>query len=97
MSSTPSIDTAIQLSLQILQEIDAENWDAITKLDGKRVEIIESVFQQGAKLDNDKVLLLKQKNDEIVGRLLAIQQQTRQKHQTLSQASNAAKAYLDNA
>jgi hypothetical protein len=97
MDAGNSLLSAIKLSQQILQAIDEEQWDDITLLDQQRSPLIEQYFKSDSIIDKQQTHQLKQLNDEIVSRLIDIQQKNRNQQMSLTQAQKASKAYLDNA
>jgi hypothetical protein len=97
MDAGNSLLSAIKLSQQILQAIDEEQWDDITLLDQQRSPLIEQYFKSDSIIDKQQTQQLKQLNDEIVSRLIHIQQKNRNQQMSLTQAQKASKAYLDNA
>ena len=97
MEAGDRLQQAIELSQQILQAIEREQWDDIAELDQQRSELIKQHFNTSSTVDKPKTRQLKQLNDEIVSRLIAVQQKNRAQQMSLSRSQKASKAYLDNA
>ena len=90
------LQQAVSLSEQILAAIDEQDLDKVARLDIDRKRLIDRYYQNTDTIDIDLTQLLKQKNDEIVSRLVDLQHQTRSQQLKLNQSQKVSKAYLDN-
>ena len=96
MKQDNSLKQAFDLSDQILMAIGQVDLEEITRLDDKRKVVIDQYYQNTNPVDAELTILLKQKNDQIVSRLVEMQQQTRSQQINLKQSQKVSKAYLDN-
>lgn len=92
-----SISRAIDLSLFIQKAISLKNWQEVAKLDSERLKLIDDYFRTTKDIDEAKTSRLKEINDQIVGQLISIQQQTQNSQLELKHGRHAARAYLDTA
>ncbi len=91
-----SLQLALDLSDRILTAIELQDLELVTTLDEQRRSIIEVYYKKTAPIDADLTRKLKQKNDEIVSKLVDMQQKTRSQQIKLNQSQKVSKAYLSN-
>ncbi len=91
-----SLQLALDLSDRILTAIELQDLELVTTLDEQRRSIIEVYYKKTEPIDADLTRKLKQKNDEIVSKLVDMQQKTRSQQIKLNQSQKVSKAYLSN-
>jgi len=96
MNQPETLLRVVELSDQILSAIDKEDWDSVASVDDERRRLLDEYYKNSTDIDKQLTRILKQKNDEIISRLVDIRQHTRTQKITLTQAQNASKAYLEN-
>ncbi|MCP4077354.1 MAG: hypothetical protein GY744_14370 [Gammaproteobacteria bacterium] len=96
MDIDSDIKQAIQLSNEILTAVNNSQFEEVSRLDQVRKALIDKYFNNVELANEELTILLKQKNDHIVVRLLEMQQQTRSQQIKLKQSQKVSKAYLSN-
>ena len=89
------LQLAIDLSEQILQAVDSEQWERIEELEQSRQRLIQEYFVEGRNIDVAATRQLQQLNDRIVEHLKHQRQQTQQAQLALKQGNKATQAYRD--
>ncbi len=83
---------ALELTEQMLQQLEAGEWEELEALDRQRLPMIQSGFDQ-PEVDVEAVARLKELNDRIVAGLSRQRQQTRDQQLRMQQGQRAARQY----
>lgn len=83
---------AIELTEQMLQQLEAGEWDELEALDRQRLPMIQAGFDQ-PEVDVEAVARLKELNDRIVAGLSHQRQQTRDQQLRMQQGQRGARQY----
>ena len=87
---------AIELSHEIEEAVQEYDWDKVSNLDEIRQRAIISYYGEEKNIDGELTEQLKQINDNIVNRMMAIQKETRSLQVQHKHGQKASKAYSDN-
>lgn len=87
---------AIDICAAIDTAMDDFDLEMIDQLDQQRQHCIKHYFEQEQNPNASMISQLKQKNDELLNRLMELQQQIRRQQIELGSANKAAQAYLQN-
>ncbi len=90
-----SLEEAIRLSEQMLQQLEAGEWQQLATLDERRQPLIRAYFEQ-SHVEAEAVAELKALNDRIVEQLSRQRQQTRDQQLRNRKGQRAAQHYRDN-
>jgi hypothetical protein len=96
-SNIQQLNHALDLSDKILSSIAEESLETVSKLDVERRSLINKYYKNNDAIDEKLTRELKLKNDEIVSKLIEMQQKTRSQQIKLNQSQKVSRAYLDNA
>ena len=83
---------AIELTEQMLQQLEAGEWEELEALDRQRLPMIQAGFDQ-PEVDVEVVARLKELNDRIVAGLSRQRQQTRDQQLRMQQGQRATRQY----
>ncbi len=83
---------AIELTEQMLQQLEAGAWEELEALDRQRLPMIQAGFDQ-PEIDAEAVARLKKLNDRIVAGLSRQRQQTRDQQLRMQQGQRATRQY----
>lgn len=97
MSHSHLIDKALQLSQQILEAAQEDDWQHLAQLETDRSKMMQGYFHNNNNIDAHKTRELKILNDAIVVQIQSARQKTRDMQVQLNQGGKASRAYLLNA
>ena len=86
---------AIQLSHEIEEAVQEYDWDKVSNLDEIRQRAIISYYGEEKNIDGELTEQLKQINDNILNRMMVIQNETRSQQLQHKHGQKASKAYRD--
>lgn len=96
MSDSKLIDKALQLSQQILEAAQEDDWQLLAQLEIDRSNSMQKYFTNNNNIDALKTRELKTLNDAIIVQIQAARQKTRDMQLQLNQGGKASRAYLVN-
>ena len=95
MEAHNPLKRALSLSQSILKAIEDRDLNAVADLDSQRQIFIQDYYQSQRDIDAELTLALKEINDDIVARLVVMQQQTRAQQVELGRANKASHAFAN--
>ncbi len=88
------LSRAIELTEQMLEQLEAGDWEGLDALDRQRLPMIRASFEQNTDdIDVEAVARLKELNDRIVSGLSRQRRQTREEQLRMQQGQQAARQY----